>query len=130
MSDSEEAIWDPISSLGRVMPPSDFLLDSSRSSFSQNEKNWPEGLLPRPSTPQTLKHMWKSLSSELPLSVFVAWTIFMKLGTLVHHVHGYKSYPDFLIFVWGLTYGHSKSKKRGKIINKFWKIITKSLGKH
>ena len=38
-SDSEETIWDPISSLGRVMPPSDFVLDSSRSSFSQTKKN-------------------------------------------------------------------------------------------
>ena len=42
MSDSEETIWDPISSLGRVMPPSDFVLDSSRSSFSQTKKNWPD----------------------------------------------------------------------------------------
>ena len=30
----------------------------------------------------------------------------------------------FLIFAWGLSYGFSKSKKRGKIITKFWKIIT------
>ena len=44
MSDSEETIWDPISSLDRVMPPSDFVLDSSRSSFSQTKKNWPERL--------------------------------------------------------------------------------------
>ena len=57
MSDSEETIWDPISSLGRVMHPSDFVLDSSRSSFSQTKKNWPERLLPRPSTPQTLTHV-------------------------------------------------------------------------
>ena len=28
MSNSEKTIWDPISSLGRVMPPSDFVLDS------------------------------------------------------------------------------------------------------
>ena len=67
MSDSEETIWDPISSLGRVMPPSDFVLDSSRSSFSKTKKNWPERLLPRPSTLQTLTHMWNSFSSELPL---------------------------------------------------------------
>ena len=66
-SDSEETIWDPVSSLGRVMPPSDFVLDSSRSSFSQTKKNWPERLLPRPSTPQTLAHMWISFSSKLPL---------------------------------------------------------------
>ena len=67
MSDSEETIWDPISSLGRVMPPSDFVLDSSRWFFSQTKKNWLERLLPRPSTPQTLTHMWNSFSSELPL---------------------------------------------------------------
>ena len=66
MSDSEATVWDPISSLGRVMPASDFVLDSSRSSFSQTKKNWQERLLPRPSTPQTLTHMWNSFSSELP----------------------------------------------------------------
>ena len=49
------------------MPPSDFVLDSSRSSFSQTNKNWLERLLPRPSTQQTLTHMWNSFSSELPL---------------------------------------------------------------
>ena len=38
MSDSEETIWDPISSLGRVMPPSDFVLDSPRSFFLANEE--------------------------------------------------------------------------------------------
>ena len=37
---------------------------------------------------------------------------------------------DFLIFAWGLCYGLSKSKNRGKIITKLWKIITKSLGKN
>ena len=57
----------PISSLGRVMPPSDFVLDSSWSSFSQTKKNWPERLLPGPSTPQTLAHMWNSFSPEHPL---------------------------------------------------------------
>ena len=36
-------------------------------SFSQTKKNWLERLLPRPSTPQTLTHMWNSFSSELPL---------------------------------------------------------------
>ena len=56
MSDSEETIWDPISSLGRVMPPSDFVIESYCSSFSQTKKKWPERLLPRPSTPQTLTH--------------------------------------------------------------------------
>ena len=48
--------WHPIWSLGRFMPPSDFVFDSSQSSFSQTKKNWPERLLPRPSTPQTLTH--------------------------------------------------------------------------
>ena len=43
----------------------------------------------------------------------------MKLGTLVHHVHGYKTVPQiYFIFVLGLSYGLSKSKKRGKIITK------------
>ena len=43
----------------------------------------------------------------------------MKLGTLVHHVHGYKTLPQiFLIFAKGLSYGLSKSKKRCKIITK------------
>ena len=43
----------------------------------------------------------------------------MKLGTLVHHVHGYKTFAsDFLIFALGLSYGLSKSKKRGKIFTK------------
>ena len=48
-------------------PRHDFVLDSSRSSFSQTKKNWPERLLPHPSTPQTLTHMRNSFSSELPL---------------------------------------------------------------
>ena len=44
---------------------------------------------------------------------------------------GYKLLPQiFLIFAWGLSYGLSKSKKRGKIITKLWKIITKSLAKN
>ena len=43
----------------------------------------------------------------------------MKLCTLVHHVHGYKTVAsDFLIFTQGLNYGLSKSKKRGKIVTK------------
>ena len=68
MSDSEEAIWDPISSLGRVMPPSDFVLDSSRSSFSQTKKNWPERLLPRPSPPHTLTHVKFNFLRTSPLT--------------------------------------------------------------
>ena len=53
------------------------------------------------------------------------WTIFMKLGTLVHHVHGYKTLPHFFL-IFALGYGLSKSKIRGKNITKLWKIITKS----
>ena len=30
---------------------------------------------------------------------FIAWTIFMKLGTLVHHVHGYKTLPQNFSFL-------------------------------
>ena len=55
----------------------------------------------------------------------------MKLATLLHHVHGNKTFAsDILIFARGLSYGLSKSKKQGKIITKLWKIITKSLGKN
>ena len=32
---------------------------------------------------------------EIEFNFFIAWTIFMKLGTLVHHVHGYKMLPQF-----------------------------------
>ena len=36
---------------------------------------------------------------EIEFNFFTAWTIFMKLGTLVHHVHGYKNVAsEFLIF--------------------------------
>ena len=38
MSNSEKTIWDPISSLGRVMPPSDFVLDSPPVVFLANEE--------------------------------------------------------------------------------------------
>ena len=38
-------------------------------------------------------------SREIEFNFFTAWTIFMKLGTLVHHVYGYKNTAsDFLIF--------------------------------
>ena len=60
-------IWDPTLSSGRVVPPRDFVLDSSGLSFSQTKENWWERLLPSPSTPQTLTHMRNSFSSELPL---------------------------------------------------------------
>ena len=68
---------------------------------------------------------------EIEFNFFTAWTISMKFGTLVQHAPGYKTVAsDFLIFAWGLSYGLSKSIKRGKIVTKLWKIITKSLGKN
>ena len=33
-------------------------------------------------------------SREIEFNFFTAWTIFMKLGTLVHHVPGYKTLPQ------------------------------------
>ena len=33
-------------------------------------------------------------SREIEFNFFTAWTIFMKLGTLIHHVHGYKTLPQ------------------------------------
>ena len=43
----------------------------------------------------------------------------MKFSTLVQHALGYKMLPQiFFIFAQGLSYGLSKSKKRGKIITK------------
>ena len=33
------------------------------------------------------------LARKIEFNVFIAWTIFMKLGTRVHHVHGYKTLP-------------------------------------
>ena len=32
-------------------------------------------------------------SREIEFNFLTAWTIFMKLGTLVHHVYGYKALP-------------------------------------
>ena len=58
----------------------------------------------------------QSRSAEIEFNFFITWTIFMKLGTLVHHVHGYKTLPQ--IFALGLSYGLSKSKNQGKIITK------------
>ena len=70
-------------------------------------------------------------SRETEFNVFTAWTIFMKLGTFAHHGHGYKKVAwEFRIFVLGLGYGLSNSKKRGKIITELWKIITKSPDKN
>ena len=67
MSNSEKTIWDPISSLGRVMPPSDFVLDSPRVVFLANEEELTGKTFTTSSTPQTLTYMWNSFSSELPL---------------------------------------------------------------
>ena len=50
-------------------------------------------------------HAW-----EIEFNFFTAWTIFMNLGTLVHHVHGYKTLPQIFNFCLGT--------KRGKIITK------------
>ena len=50
-------------------------------------------------------------SREIEFNFFTAWTIFMKLGTLVQHAPGYKVASDFLIFALGLNYGLSKSRK-------------------
>ena len=36
--------------------------------------------------------------------------MYMKIGALVHHVHGYKI-SEFLVFTQGLSYGLSKLKK-------------------
>ena len=33
-------------------------------------------------------------SREIEFNFFTAWTTFMKLGTLVHHVHSYKTMPQ------------------------------------
>ena len=36
---------------------------------------------------------------EIEFNFFIVWTIFMKLGTLVHHVHGYKKCVRFFKFL-------------------------------
>ena len=38
-------------------------------------------------------------SREIEFNFLTAWTIFMKLGTLVHHVPGYKILPQIFIFL-------------------------------
>ena len=47
---------------------------------------------------------------QIEFNFFTVRTMFMKFGTLVHHVHGYKSCLRFLIFALGFSYGLSKSK--------------------
>ena len=56
-------------------------------------------------------------SREIEFNFLSAWTISMKFGPLVHSWLQTVA-SDFLIFVQGLSYGLSKSKKRGKIITK------------
>ena len=38
-------------------------------------------------------------SREIECNFLTAWTIFMKLGTLVHHVHGYKTSSQTFYFL-------------------------------
>ena len=78
----------------------------------------------------------KRLSPKVQ-SLSRGWITFLPLGlSLWNLAHLFimfmapKLASDFLIFVQGLSYGLSKLKKRGKIITKLWKIITKSLGKN
>ena len=40
-------------------------------------------------------------SREVEFNFFIAWTIFMKLGTLVHHVYAYKTCLRFFNFCLG-----------------------------
>ena len=57
---------------------------------------------------------------EIEFNLLMAWTIFMKLGTLVHHVHGYKTLPQIFSFLPRdlVMVFQSRKKKRGKIITK------------
>ena len=56
---------------------------------------------------------------EIEFNFFTAWTICMKRGTLVHHVHGYKILPQiFLNFCLQTWLWSFKVEKRGKIITK------------
>ena len=38
---------------------------------------------------------------RLNLTFFIAWTIFIKLGTLVNHAHGHKILPQIFTFCLG-----------------------------
>ena len=43
-------------------------------------------------------------SRDIEFNFFTAWTIFMKLGTLVYHVYGYKKMPQIFYFLpWDLV---------------------------
>ena len=65
--------------------------------------------------------LWKfNRARESEFKFFTAWTIFMKLGTLAHHVHGYKMLPQIFQFLPRdlVMVFQSRKKKRGKIITK------------
>ena len=52
---------------------------------------------------------------EIKFNFFTAWTIFMKLGTLVHHVHGYKSCLRFFnvclgTYIWSFKVEKKKTR--------------------
>ena len=68
-------------------------------------------------------------SREIEFNFFTAWNLYETWHTCSSCSQLQNFAWNFLIFVWGLSYGLSKSKKRGKIITKLWKIITKSLAK-
>ena len=53
------------------------------------------------------------VSTGLQFNFLTAWNISVKLGSLVHHAHGYKRLPQTFTFC-PETYGLSKSKKWGK----------------
>ena len=56
---------------------------------------------------------------EIALNFFTTWTMFMKLGTLVHHVHGNQMLPQMLQNLpTDLVMVFQIRKKRGKIITK------------
>ena len=69
-----------------------------------------------PYTKSAVSESLIALVRLIEFNFLTAWTIAMKLGTLGHHVPGYKVASNFLIFAQGLSYGLSKSKKLGKII--------------
>ena len=50
---------------------------------------------------------------EIEFNFFIFWTIFMKLGTLVHHVHGYKTCLRFFNFCQGTLLWFFKVEKTG-----------------
>ena len=57
-------------------------------------------------------------SREIEYNFFTAWTIFMKLGTLVHNVYGYTTLPQIFYFLPRDLVMVFQSRKRGKIVAK------------